>query len=198
LKAALVSGGYRFDVLERIALKDSSSIDLWSSRDALVLKAMTLCLERTLPIRPSCTHIRGHGGAKDAVPRVHSHLPQHAYVLGTDVKSYYASVDHHLLLDRLDVYISDRAVMNLLSQYIRRCICDGGNFLDIERGISLGCPLSPLMAAFFLLADPDTAAPKNSCSASSPGLLPCASALKDTAHSPAAVKIIIFTNNRQK
>lgn len=32
-----------------------------------------------------------------------------------------------------------------------RCtIYDGGNFIDIERGISLGCPLSPLMAAFFL------------------------------------------------
>lgn len=31
-----------------------------------------------------------------------------------------------------------------------RTVCDGGNFVDIERGISLGCPLSPLMAAFFL------------------------------------------------
>jgi hypothetical protein len=50
----------------------------------------------------------------------------------------------------LDAYISNRAVVNLLSQYMRRCICDGGNFLEIERGISLGCPLSPLMAAFFL------------------------------------------------
>jgi RNA-directed DNA polymerase len=50
----------------------------------------------------------------------------------------------------LDAYISNRAVMNLLSQYMRRCICDGGNFLEIERGISLGCPLSPLMVEFFL------------------------------------------------
>lgn len=40
--------------------------------------------------------------------------------------------------------------MNLLAQYMRRCICDGGNYIDIERGISLGCPLSPLMAAFYL------------------------------------------------
>jgi RNA-directed DNA polymerase len=36
------------------------------------------------------------------------------------------------------------------AQYLRRAICDGGNSIDIERGISLGCPLSPLMAAFFL------------------------------------------------
>jgi len=33
---------------------------------------------------------------------------------------------------------------------MRRTICDGGNYWDITRGISLGCPLSPLMAALYL------------------------------------------------
>jgi RNA-directed DNA polymerase len=150
LKADLIAGRYRFDVLNRATLKDGSSIALWSSRDALVLKALTLILQTVLPVRPSCTHIRGHGDAKEAIRQVHDNLPQHRHVFRTDVKSYYASIDHHLLLDRLAAHVPDRAVMNLLSQYMRRTICDGGNFIDIERGISLGCPLSPLMAAFFL------------------------------------------------
>jgi len=33
---------------------------------------------------------------------------------------------------------------------MRRCAERGGLFYDIERGISLGSPLSPLMGALFL------------------------------------------------
>ncbi len=33
---------------------------------------------------------------------------------------------------------------------MNRTVYDGGNYLDIQRGISLGCPLSPLMAALYL------------------------------------------------
>ncbi len=40
--------------------------------------------------------------------------------------------------------------MNLLGQYLRRTAERGGEFRDYERGISLGCPLSPLIGAFFL------------------------------------------------
>jgi RNA-directed DNA polymerase len=150
LQQNLLTNSYRFEALDRVTLKDGSTVDVWTSRDALALKAMTLCLADVLPALPSCTHIRGHGGAKKAVRQVAEHLPQHGFVLRTDVKSYYASIDHHLLLDRLAEHIADRAVLNLLSQYMRRSICDGGNYTDMERGISLGCPLSPLIAAFYL------------------------------------------------
>ena len=151
LQQDLLTGTYRFEALDRVELKDGSSVDVWTSRDALVLKAMSLCLAGVLPASPSCTHIRGHGGAKEAVRQVATHLPQNGFVLRTDVKSYYASIDHRLLLDGLAEHIAERTVMNLLGQYMLRSICDGGNYIDIERGISLGCPLSPLMASFYLL-----------------------------------------------
>ena len=146
----LLAGRFRFDALDRVALRDGSQVDVWTSRDALVLKAMSMCLAQVLPVSPLCTHVRGHGGAKEAVRQVAARLPLNAFVLRTDVKSYYASIDHHRLLDRLAVHVRDRDVMNLLGQYMQRCVCDGGNYIDIERGISLGCPLSPLMAAFYL------------------------------------------------
>ena len=150
LKDDLLTNRFRFEALERVGLTDGSMLDVWTSRDALVLKAMSLCLAQVLPVSPHCTHIKGNGGAKAAIRQVAEHLPQHGFVLRTDVKSYYASIDHLLLLDRLANHIDDKAVMNLLGQYLRRSICDGGNYIDIERGISLGCPLSPLMAAFYL------------------------------------------------
>ncbi len=53
-------------------------------------------------------------------------------------------------MDRLALAIPDRGILNLLGQYMKRTSERGGWFYDHERGISLGCPLSPLMAAFFL------------------------------------------------
>ncbi len=77
-------------------------------------------------------------------------LAANRFVLKTDVKSYYASIDHHLLLDRMAAYIKDKAALNLIGQYLRRTAERGGAFFDYDRGISLGCPLSPLIGAFFL------------------------------------------------
>ncbi len=77
------------------------------------------------------------------------HLGTNRFVMRSDVKSYYASIDHHLLLDRLATHIKDKAVLNLIGQYLRRTAESGGQFFDYERGISLGCPLSPLIGAYF-------------------------------------------------
>ena len=77
-------------------------------------------------------------------------LPPHRFVLKTDVKSYYASIDHVLLHEQLSKHIPDKGVLRLLWHYMRRCAERGGMFYDIECGISLGCPLSPLMGALFL------------------------------------------------
>ena len=41
-------------------------------------------------------------------------------------------------------------MLDLLCQYLKRFVSDGGIYTNIEQGISLGCPLSPLMGALFL------------------------------------------------
>ncbi len=41
LKAELAAGRYRFGLLTRITLVDGEEVDLWSARDALVLKVLT-------------------------------------------------------------------------------------------------------------------------------------------------------------
>jgi len=76
--------------------------------------------------------------------------PDNTFVFRTDVKSYYASIDHDILLTMLDRHVPGGRVLDLLRQYVRRTIYDGGLYEDVERGISLSCPLSPLMGAFYL------------------------------------------------
>jgi hypothetical protein len=150
LRADLLSGDYRFGLLTRIDTADGEVIDLWAARDAVVLKALTIVLAGVLPLSRRCTHVKGHGGAKAAVRQVRDHLAGNRFVLRTDVKSFYASIDHVLLMDRLADHIGDRRILCLLGQYMKRTSERGGWFWDHERGISLGCPLSPLMGAFFL------------------------------------------------
>ena len=87
---------------------------------------------------------------KAAARFVNEHLAANTFVFRTDVKSYYASIDHDILLTMLDRHVPDGRVLDLLRQYVRRTVYDGGLYEDVERGISLGCPLSPLMGAFYL------------------------------------------------
>jgi len=152
IKDELHAGRYRFSLLSRITRKEGDEIDLWSARDALVLKALALVLAKHLPVSRRCTHLKGHGGANYAVREVRNHLAANRFVLRTDVKSYYASIDHLMLLDQLAVHLKDRRVLNLIGQYLRRTSERGGAFWDYDKGISLGCPLSPLIGAFFLNA----------------------------------------------
>jgi RNA-directed DNA polymerase len=142
----LAACDYRFSLLSRVTLSTGDEIDLWAARDALVLKALAPVLAGVLPVSSRCTHVRGNGGAKFALREVRHHLAQNSFVLRTDVKSYYASIDHLMLLDQLAVHVRDRRLLNLLGQYLRRTSERGGSFWDFEKGISLGCPLSPLMA----------------------------------------------------
>jgi len=122
IRDELRSGSYRFSLLSRITLKDDDDTDLWSARDALVLKALAIVLAKHLPVSQRCTYLKGHGGAKFAVREVRDHLAANRFVLRTDVKSYYASINHVLLIDQLAAYIRDRPIPQLRGSRIARRI----------------------------------------------------------------------------
>ncbi len=118
---------------------------------ALVLKAITIVLGQHLApvIAPACTHVVGHGGAKKAVRDVFEHLATGSFIMRSDVKSYYASIDHKLLMDMTAEHVNDPTVLHLIWQYLNRTVTFGKNYQEVRRGIPLGCPLSPLIAALF-------------------------------------------------
>lgn len=126
LQEELLVGTYQVGLLSRVTLQNGEEVDLWSTRDAVVMKALALVLPQHLPLSPRCTHLKGHGGLKYAVREVLKALPQHRFVLKTDVQSYDASIAHQLLLDWLAVHISDRQVLHIIGQYLRRCTERGG------------------------------------------------------------------------
>nr|WP_206755203.1 reverse transcriptase domain-containing protein [Nodosilinea sp. FACHB-141] len=96
-----------------------------------------------------CFHWAGSGGMKAAVREVATNVADHPFVFRTDVKGYYASIHHKILMGIVGRYVRDEAVLALLWGYLRRYVNDGRKFIDIK-GISLGCPWSPLMGALYL------------------------------------------------
>jgi RNA-directed DNA polymerase len=103
-----------------------------------------------LPISPRCTHVRGHGGLKQSVVNVQRHLHRYQYVCKTDAKSFYESIDQYRLMDMINDSVQDRNLRYYLYQVIHRCVEFGGEFRDIEDGISRGCPISPSLGALYL------------------------------------------------
>ena len=151
LQQQLRSGSYQFREL-RLFWGEEELIEYWSSLDALVLKAMSIVLTEHLKphLSERVFHLAGSGGMKAAVREVAANLSENQFVFRTDVKGYYASINHHILMEIVKRYVQDEYVLALLWGYLRRYVSDGGNFSDITQGISLGCPLSPLMGALFL------------------------------------------------
>ena len=164
LQQELRAGTYQIALLARTTLAHGDENDLWPARDALVMKALALVLAPVLRVSPHCTHLKGHGGLKGAIRRVLAHVASHPYVFKTDVQSYYASIDHHRLLDLLARQVSEPLILNLIGQYLKRRAERGGLVWEYRRGISLGSPLSPLLGAVLLTALDDQVAKLGVCS----------------------------------
>jgi RNA-directed DNA polymerase len=62
----------------------------------------------------------------------------------------HASIAHTLLLKQLDKDIANPFIYRLLVQFIKRSVEKGGTFKAIHCGISRGCSLSPVIAAYYL------------------------------------------------
>jgi len=94
----LLNDTYAFSPLSRVTSRDGETMALWSARDALVLKAMTIVLEKHLPVSRNCTHIRGNGGQKETIRKAYQAFRANNFVIRTDVKSFYASIMDDILV----------------------------------------------------------------------------------------------------
>jgi retron-type reverse transcriptase len=151
LQAELLAGTYRISPVCR-RKTSSGLLDVWAAQDALVLKATAIVLRRRLNphLSPHCYHLSGHSGLKGAVRAVAANLAANRFVFRTDVKSYYASIEHDILYDLLRPLINDGRVLALLWQNLGHLVYEDGFYCQVGRGICRGSPLSPLLGALFL------------------------------------------------
>ncbi len=143
-------GDYLFSPLRRIRKKNGQVQHLWTSSDALAIKVVTEELQQRLTLSPRCSHLKNHGGLKQTIRTVQSNLKDYRFVCKTDVKGFYESIDQYTLLNLIADQVPDSLLRNYCYQIIRRTVEDGGEYWEVEQGISRGSAISPLFGALYL------------------------------------------------
>ena len=154
LRTRLQAGDYQFNPVMQYQLHNGESGSAWDPLDSIVLKAMaqvlTPLLNETMNLS-AATHLKAHGGLKQAVIKTGQLSHNNNFVLKADIADYYASMQHHTLHSQLCEHITDLRVQRLLWQVMNRVHISCGNHRLIQnKSIPRGCPLSPLFAAIYL------------------------------------------------
>ena len=148
----LQAGTYTIEPVKRIEKANGNTTWLWHPRDAIVLKAIALLLHQHLKPQLSkhCINMPQQGGIKRGIKYVHQHTKTHPFIFKSDVKSFYASIKHHLMLKVLGHYITCPKLLHLIALFLPYLEDVDANLIERKQGLSKSCPLSPILGALFL------------------------------------------------
>ena len=90
-------------------------------------------------------------GCKDALRRVEALLKAgKTWVVDADIKSYFDSIPHELLMEEIKEQVADGRILELLKGYLKQGIMDGLHLWEPEEGTPQGAVCSPLLANIYL------------------------------------------------
>jgi RNA-directed DNA polymerase len=72
------------------------------------------------------------------------------YVVDADLKSYFDTINHQKLLERIREKVSDSRILKLIEMFLQQGIMDGLESWTPEQGSPQGAVVSPLLANIFL------------------------------------------------
>lgn len=118
----------------------------WSPDSRRTIHEIRVSIEaRTPHISRTCTNVRGHGGVKLSVVLAHAHLRGLPFIARFNVRSYYESMDHDVLLAIIKAANVERAQAGIVEQYLA--------IPDVSskgRGMVADGSLSHLLGAIYL------------------------------------------------
>ena len=128
-------------------LEDGHKFVRWSPDTSKLLKHVKTVLSDQLKPHLSrrCSHVKGNGGVKLSVRYSQRLCNNFGYVARFDVRSYYKSMDHQIILDLLRQYQVTPAVISIVSEYLSL-----PNHNKSGKGMIAGGSISPLIGALYL------------------------------------------------
>ncbi len=94
---------------------------------------------------------RPKSGCKNALRQVWKlYTSGYNYVLDADLKSYFDTIDHEILMEMVAEKISDSRILALIRQYLNQEVLDTAKSWKPDRGTPQGAVISPLLANIYL------------------------------------------------
>jgi group II intron reverse transcriptase/maturase len=122
-------------------------------RDRVVETAVLQLIEPVLEREfEECSYAYRKGrSVRQAVYKIKEYYDSgYRWVLDADIDSFFDSVDHKLLLCKVEKFVDDAEVRRLIEQWLRAEIWDGESLTVLQKGIPQGSPISPILANLFL------------------------------------------------
>jgi group II intron reverse transcriptase/maturase len=122
-------------------------------RDRVVQQALLNILE---PIFEPLFHERSYGfrpqrDTHQAIEQVRKALGEgREWIVDVDIRKYFDTVNHELLLDAVNEEISDGSVLRLLRMFLESGVLENGVRMETEEGTPQGGVISPLLANIYL------------------------------------------------
>jgi RNA-directed DNA polymerase len=149
LSMSVATATHDFSPARRVIKTNGDITTIWDAKDSLALKYLAENIKAKSNFSKFVVSNKGNGGIPKAIKTVNKLIKTHKYIYRSDVKSFYNSINHKILLEELPKYTKPNEY-KLIAKHLDRIEWQDGEYVEIKQGISKSSPLSPLLGCIYL------------------------------------------------